>query len=69
SNNIQGQIYTEFQNGLYKYTTGSYKQYARAREHLLQIQRNSGITEAFICAYQEGKRIPVKRALELTNQK
>ena len=69
SNNIQGQIYTEFQNGFYKYTTGSYKQYARAREHLLQIQRNSGITEAFICAYQEGKRIPVKRALELTNQK
>ena len=69
SNNIQEQIYTEFQNGLNKYIIGSYKQYARAKEHLLQIQRNSGITEAFICAYQEGKRIPVKRALELTNQR
>jgi hypothetical protein len=69
SRNIPGQIQTEFINGWYRYTTGSFKHYFQAREYLIQIQKNSGIIGAFVCAYQEGVRIPLKLALELTNQR
>ncbi len=65
---IEGKISSEFHEGWYKYTTGSFSTYREAREYANRLLRTSGMEEAFICAYADGKRIPVKRALELTNQ-
>jgi hypothetical protein len=65
---IEGEISSEFHEGWYKYTTGSFATYREAREYASRLVRTSGLKEAFICAYSDGKRIPVKQALELTNQ-
>jgi hypothetical protein len=65
---IEGEITSEFHEGWYKYTTGSFSTYREARAYASRLLQISGLNEAFICAYQGGNRIPVKRALELTNQ-
>ncbi|UCG27144.1 MAG: hypothetical protein JSV24_09225 [Bacteroidales bacterium] len=65
---IQGEIISEFHEGWYKYTCGSFSTYREAREYLNQLLRSEGLSEAFICAYSQGKRIPVRTALQLTNQ-
>ncbi len=66
---IDGAISSEFHEGWYKYTTGSFSTYREAREYASRLLSTSGLKELFICAYDNGTRIPVKRALELTNQK
>jgi len=65
---IEGEISSEFHEGWYKYTTGSFSTYRQARQYANELLQISGLKEVFICAYADGKRIPVKRALELTNQ-
>lgn len=65
---IESKISSEFHDGWYKYTTGSFSTYREAKQYANQLLRTSGLTEVFICAYTDGKRISVKRALELTNQ-
>ena len=65
---IQDEIASEFHEGWYKYTTGSFSTYREAREYLSRLLRTVGLNEAFVCAYSDGKRIPVKTALQLTNQ-
>jgi hypothetical protein len=55
--------------GMYKYVTGSFSKYSDARQYLTRIQSATGIREAFVCAYQDGKRITVKQALKVTGQK
>lgn len=65
---IEREISSEFHDGWYKYTTGSFLTYRDARNFASQLLKTSGLEEAFICAYADGKRIPVKTALKLTNQ-
>ena len=62
------EINSEFHEGWYKYTVGSFSEYKDARTFASQLINSSGLKEAFICAYADGKRIPVKTALEMTNQ-
>ena len=66
---IQDEITSEFHEGWYKYTTGSFSTYRQARGYLSRLLQTAGLNEAFVCAYSDGKRIPVKTALQLTNQK
>jgi len=64
-----GKISSEKHEGLYKYTTGSFKYYKDARTSIEDLFLSTGIQEAFVTAYNSGKRIPVKEALRLTRQK
>jgi hypothetical protein len=65
---IGQEINKEFHEGWYKYTVGSFTQYKDARVLANQLINSSGLKEAFICAYADGERVPVKTALKMTNQ-
>ncbi len=64
-----GEIYREEHQGLFKYTTGSFKEYKDARAFIKKLASETGIHEAFVTAYRDDGRIPVKEALRLTRQK
>lgn len=63
-----GRIFKEHIEGLYKYTTGTFTYYKDARYFIDKLGRVN-LNEAFVIAYQDGERIPVRKALRLTNQK
>ena len=54
-------------SGLYKYTVGNHKDLKSASALQLEIQRK-GFSEAFVVAFKNGKRIPVREARMLLNQ-
>lgn len=58
----------EQNDGLNKYTTGSYTAYQAAHDNRNSV-RNQGVSDAFVVAYNNGKRITVQEALMITNQK
>ena len=64
-----GRISSETHGKLYKYTTGNFKYYKDARAYIEDLFLNTSIEEAFVTAYNNGNRIPVKEALKLTRQK
>ena len=64
-----GEIYKESHAGVYKYSTGKFLVYKDAKAYLRELVSKTQIKEAFVTAYQDGKRITVKEALRLTNQK
>jgi hypothetical protein len=51
-------------NGLYKYTVGSQKDIKSAYALQLELRKN-GFSEAFVVAFKNGKRIPVREAEKL----
>jgi N-acetylmuramoyl-L-alanine amidase len=51
----------EFENSLYKYTTGKFFSFEQA-VGMQNKMRTDGFKDAFIVAYKDGKRIPVKEA-------
>jgi len=67
--NVPGKIYREYDNGLYKYTTGSFTSYREARAFVARLRETTGIEEAFVTAYDNGRRITVREALSRTGQK
>jgi len=52
--------------GMYKYYTGELRQYDEAMEMLTQL-RNRGFTDAFVIAFRNGERIPLKDAQRESN--
>ncbi len=66
---VPGRIYREYENGLYKYTTGSFTSYHEARAFVARLRETTGIDEAFVTAYDNGRRITVREALDRTGQK
>jgi len=53
---------------LYKYTVGNFSSYREARAARDRIARSSLVDKPFICAFRNGRRIPVDEALRLSNQ-
>jgi N-acetylmuramoyl-L-alanine amidase len=52
------------QNGLYKYTSGHFATFEEARNALHDV-KSKGFVDAFVIAFQEGKRINVNEARKL----
>lgn len=65
---ISGTINTEQIDGLNKYTTGSFSTYQDARNHREEV-KGKGVSDAFVTAHNNGKRITVQEALMATSQK
>lgn len=66
--NVNQKISTEMADGYTKYTVGSHSEYKQARDAREQI-KSKGVNDAFVTAYNGGKRITVQEALMITSQK
>lgn len=65
--NFTDPITTEQIDGLYKCVMGTFSTYAEAKEYRNKL-RGTGDDGAFVVSYNNGTRIPVSQALQLTGQ-
>ncbi len=66
--NIKQKVNTEMSDGFTKYVVGSHKVYKEAHDARDQI-KIKGVSDAWVTAYNKGKRITVQEALMITSQK
>lgn len=66
--NIEHEVRTERHDGWYKYSIGSFREYKEARDFRVKIWNTSKANDAFVTAYNNGRRITVQEALMITNQ-
>src|SRR6218665_600871 len=65
---INQKIDMEMADGFTKYIVGGHSEYKSARDAREEI-RSKGVNDAFVTAYNSGKRITVQEALMITSQK
>jgi cell division septation protein DedD len=65
---IQEAVKTEMHEGYTKCILGKYDEYKTARDNRETV-KSKGVTDAFVTAYNSGKRITVQEALMVSNQK
>ncbi len=61
--NISKQIFEYHINTLYRYSVGAFRTFPEASTYC-QIVKNKGIKDAFVVAYKNGIKIPIKEALK-----
>lgn len=61
--NLSEDVYEVSQNGVYRYSVGTFNTYSQALAHSRTV-KNKGISDAFVVVYKDGKRISLTSELK-----